>query len=372
MIKNFDERSSGWLVIALVLGSAGFVARGEVYFGPWYWTLALSTAVIGYKIASRFGTILALSFMYWVLNPIILGQITPFSGSQHIALLSMQSISKDSAIFALLFTLLAISCRDRVVRFKHAFCFLWIIEAISLLLPRDILGLDGFLGNTTIGCCFLVLTACMLPEYYRTPWGVVRARLSVMFVTTLFIPFFHSATAFAALVPMWLGCYWFRLRGDARRFMIAPPLLCLSLLPLVKPNVFLGRDRYELWSLAIEDFWQGANHWFGYGHGTYKYLGPQIQITNNYWGPFGKEVYLWLHNDWLQIFFEGGYIGFALSLLLYFDLLRIFYCRRLGSYCAATLIFGFIMCTQYPLELPVFALFGFFLIIKAYSVKQVN
>jgi O-antigen ligase len=74
-------------------------------------------------------------------------------------------------------------------------------------------------------------------------------------------------------------------------------------------NIKSFEYRIEGWK-AVMGWWKGhAPVWFGMGPGSFEWLAPFIKI------PTG-EVYLWMHNDYLQFLFEYGYLGMILALLV--------------------------------------------------------
>lgn len=74
-------------------------------------------------------------------------------------------------------------------------------------------------------------------------------------------------------------------------------------------HLTLSRGRWEAWKLFMSWWLEYGNHWTGTGLGTFYVLGPVIQA-----GDSGQ--YLYLHNEYLQILFELGWIGLILFLFL--------------------------------------------------------
>lgn len=357
------------LVGLLVIGSVCFAPR-EVYFAPWSWTYAFIILLIVVALWQRHGCILAMNFFVWTSGPLFAYIDSPFAHDQHLALLSMKTITQDAVIAALLFTLFTTLYKNFLVAVRHAFCIAWFLEFVSLLLPRSVLGFDGFLGNTSIGACFLSVVLWMLPTRIILNFEKelrVPIRVPALFATVVLLAFLHSATAWMAL-GISFSVLTFIQFPKYKWSALVPALFCLVTLMYVKSNIFGHFDRYDLWQMAMKDWWDNASIWFGYGHGTYKYMGPQAQLASGFMGNGPtKEIYLWLHSDILQLLFEGGVVGMAWALALYLQLIYKFYTRELEVYLAATIALGVVMLTQYPLELPSFALFGCFLLMKAYG-----
>jgi O-antigen ligase len=76
-----------------------------------------------------------------------------------------------------------------------------------------------------------------------------------------------------------------------------------------------------------------------------------------------------LHNDWLQIYFEAGVIGFALAVNVFIEAVRLSY--RDVRWQTMIIGYGVAMCTNFPLHSPILALTGFMLLGGAYMEKYV-
>lgn len=78
---------------------------------------------------------------------------------------------------------------------------------------------------------------------------------------------------------------------------------------------FLGEARVLMWK-TFADWWQAnVNHWIGAGTGSFELFGPTIPVMD---GTAQHNMgYYVMHNDWLQIIFENGWIGFSLILISY-------------------------------------------------------
>lgn len=80
----------------------------------------------------------------------------------------------------------------------------------------------------------------------------------------------------------------------------------------INPKFFSDSKRVVCWVWSMDYWWDHANHWIGLGLGSFKVIGPYIQLVTN------NEVNNWyvdMHNDWLQVIFETGFIGLILCLI---------------------------------------------------------
>lgn len=118
----------------------------------------------------------------------------------------------------------------------------------------------------------------------------------------------HSWTASLALAALW---YW-RFRKS-----IPIPALLITLLTAsawVYTHGIPDNGRFTFWR-HFWVFWKDQSLWthlFGLGASTLRVWIPYVNIlnaTNNI-----ANATVWLHNDWLQILFEFGWVGLAFAL----------------------------------------------------------
>jgi O-antigen ligase len=130
-------------------------------------------------------------------------------------------------------------------------------------------------------------------------------------------------------------------------------------------HVFHDSDRFKVWKFMTEAWASNpANIPVGMGLGTYHVISinlqgaPQSPIATNYhWNSF--------HNDWLEMLFCGGAVGFSLLLLSYFSAL-LKAVRELDWQIALSIIlYGLYMCMDPALRNPLPVLFGAWLFIYA-------
>lgn len=83
-----------------------------------------------------------------------------------------------------------------------------------------------------------------------------------------------------------------------------------------RENFLNSNGRFEIWKLFMSWFSEHANIWLGTGTGTFQWIGPAIQGTQ-------KNLFLFMHNEYLQALFEQGIIGvFLFSMVLVSSLLK--------------------------------------------------
>ena len=118
-------------------------------------------------------------------------------------------------------------------------------------------------------------------------------------------------------------------------------------------NLIEDTGRFNNWDIIL-NWWEARASWsFGTGIGTGFGLFPNAQAL--YYG-FGNkfQVFLFMHNDWLQILFETGYVGLLSVVATFFWLL----CKAYSNpYLLASLAgFGAMAMVNYPLQLGIHAI----------------
>ncbi len=78
------------------------------------------------------------------------------------------------------------------------------------------------------------------------------------------------------------------------------------------------------------------------------------------------SLFVWMHNDWLQILFELGIIGLAAAIIFYICLIKHSWNKKNYLF-PIVCTYGFISLTQMPLRVFVFQLLGACLIMMAFD-----
>jgi O-antigen ligase len=78
--------------------------------------------------------------------------------------------------------------------------------------------------------------------------------------------------------------------------------------------IFYLSGRWEIWKQAYKSLYQKYAHkWFGIGNGAFKFAFPVIEMHERGRPPqAGDQCFIFLHNDILQWWIEGGKFGFLL------------------------------------------------------------
>lgn len=106
--------------------------------------------------------------------------------------------------------------------------------------------------------------------------------------------------------------------------------------------------RFEIWRMAWDWMWINGRPSVGMGFSTSQVLIPIEQtLTGHYHG----DYFLWLHNDWLQLAIEGGWVGMTCVFLSVTRLLMLSYKRP--PFFAALCGFMTMGIFNYPLRMPI-------------------
>ena len=233
------------------------------------------------------------------------------------------------------------------------------IASSSVILAYVLLGNDiswrlPMFENPSMGLCYLVITLPFLYYFYKPiAYFYTLLILILMFVVKASSPFL----SLAGVLLGYIICsrrWWLLIAGAL------VPVICL----LIKPLSFwtFTNSRAHLWDIILH-YWLNTG-WvgilFGTGLSTTRLLTPIIQVANGY--PINEGPwFFWLHNDWLQILFEQGIVGFFCFLLLVLALIKSTYRKDAIIFCSL-LGYGFAMLTNFPMEFPPHMFLGFILV----------
>lgn len=214
----------------------------------------------------------------------------------------------------------------------------------------------GFVGNASMNGSLVAIT---LPFALTSMGGRKRWLFAITATVAVVLT--------GASVPVGVLALVMAVLLIARRYV---PLLLILLSSLfsvayaVQGNVlFNPSGRFGQWKILM-DWWSwSASPWFGAGAGTSVVLMPYAQKLAGVKDGF----YMWAHNDWLQILFEQGVVGFAAAILAVCGVIFLTVKKRDRTLLAALVGYAGMAVFNYPLHLPVHAAVGAWLV--ALSVK---
>lgn len=262
--------------------------------------------------------------------------------------------------------------RDTVARFLECLGVICLGTSIILLVAH--IFHPPFLcyawqNNASADASFLAVLYPMLAfrrrglgEASRNVWW----RLFLATTPVVAIALSGSSTAIGALLVATASYTWFYRRS--RTSLIAAGILTLGALSgllFLHKSFLVDHGRWVTW-IEMMTFWKAnvVQPWFGSGSGSFFVIGPEIQ---NRMGTHGDQFFAWMHNEYLQVIFEQGWLGFiCLVLVGVFALKRAYNKPWLFS---SLTTYAFVMLTQFPFRYFAPALIGAVLIRETCEVK---
>jgi hypothetical protein len=235
----------------------------------------------------------------------------------------------------------------------------------------------AFLGNSAMDAAFI---ATMLPLVF---WGLqikfFKGRLLTfgpMVIMLVAIILTKSSTGIMG-VGVALASYLFIQYRAKALFAIIPAALGISGLSYL----YLGQEllnpngRYYIWWIATKFFADNANPIWGAGPNSFFFWGPEIQrgdmISRHVAAGTPYMAFYWMHNDWLQTFFENGALGFLALLLLFLCLLKFSWAKKNALF-AIICTYASVMLTQMPFHLWPFQILGVSLVVLTFSKESLK
>lgn len=163
----------------------------------------------------------------------------------------------------------------------------------------------GMFNASSADACFVVMGFHLfLHDTYgsdRGPEALALAVYIIIVVSAIFIT--GGTTASAMCVVGALALFGLRpMAWACGIFAVAVTLATSGVSEFINSH-----GRFTEWARFLSWWSKNANPLFGTGTGTFEWLGPMIQARP-------KDLYLFMHNDYLQVLFEQGIMGLLLML----------------------------------------------------------
>ena len=352
------------IACALLLLVCFYYDPSSYWNGTWFGKWAILLAIIGVLFSQWVGR-----KVHWSVAPVLLsttlGALWVFAWRDNrfvgYALVDKISISK-SATYALVATLMFVfgflAAKVRTIRVLGfalgVVCFVGsVVTLFSALDAQRFRG--GFFGNPSMNGCLLAITLPFAFDFFKR-WYLKALVL---------VPILAAIILVRASVPIvTLGVVslaWLYIKGFRKACAIGL-LVCLCVGYAIEGASFASTNgRWEIWEMGLKYWWANANPWFGVGTGVTTVYLPYLQNTL---GVQRGNWFMWFHNDWLQILFEQGIVGFSAVLVMFLCALK----RAIHNHLIGPALLGYGVCAlgNYPLHLPVHAFVGAYLVAAAF------
>ena len=196
--------------------------------------------------------------------------------------------------------------------------------------------------------------AMMLPAFLFRPDGLTIRRTragsiyAVILFTLIFIGMLRTAGSTTWFV-LFAGFVGWAISTRRWSMLVFIGALILAIGGFVEKEKFLNSaGRVDTWIVLMSWWVKNANPFIGTGFGTYEWLGPISQQKTS-------DLFLWMHNEYLQVLYEGGAVGFSLLFCLWTTLM--WRARNtpwlFSTFCAISMC----MMTQFPLRFALSQIF---------------
>ena len=211
-------------------------------------------------------------------------------------------------------------------------------------------------SNPAMDATFIVIMLPLILGAFKNKFQV----LSVLgFLTTLSVVISQSSTGLMGL-GVGFGAWLFLEYGGIAILGVALVGLVLILFGFHHLGFeFLNSNgRTGIWNLSMNYFFKEVDMISGAGTGSYYLYGPALF----------NSPFVWLHNDWLQVLFENGFLGLVSALSLFLTML--WKARKRPGLMSAILTYGVCAFTQMLLRFPITAILGATLIHATFVTER--
>lgn len=339
------------LLAGLLLCLAPFVrVAGDSLLAHWAIGLALITLVIGIRLLSDGKVLFGLNFIYWFLNALYVGsyRLNRYQGSSW----ESRFFLSYSAFYFLIPCLLYLLVFENEKFRRHipgAFALSSFLNSVYVCVGRVFgfgkieggHGFSGFIDYSAINGVLIVATFPFLWERCKTARTKLFA-FSLMLASVILSKSSSPYLALAVLVPFLVFPY-VKNRGRFLAFVVAAFALASTLLVaslLEGHEIINDNGRIKAWKVFMSVWAEYLPMIWGTGPGTFTSLAIETQQLQRFsFNGTRGDYWIFLHNEWLQMLYEGGEVGLGLALAWYLRTLYIFWKKE--AYAALGSLFSF-------------------------------
>lgn len=359
-----------YIIFLLLLAQATLVPRGSYAFTSWQIAFFILPIIVSYFIKNKFGKLAGLT-CFWVLFSG--GSIVGDQGAWAWVPELMGVYSNQAVLYSLTLVLffIFIFSHFKLIHYhaiEKSLGLICIINSIATLLTSH--ENAGFFSNESINGVTIAVTYPFLNlKHYKTPpylnnfsmYSLPFFIIDFICVVTPIIAIF-SGSATIPMATMLIVIYLTLGFAFKKQILKITPLILILCLAVAKlyPEYLDSSGRYSIWIAGLNWWASWVPKFNGMGIGTTWEFLPYIQKTNGF---DMAQVFVWFHNEFLQVLFEQGFIGLILWVSLFFKCL---YHSRKKDYLFISLVaFGFSSFFNFTMHLPFQAFIGSFLIARS-------
>lgn len=339
------------LLAGLLLCLAPFVrVVGDSLLNQWALGLALITLVIGIKLLSERRVLFGLNFIYWVLNALYVGsyRLNRYQGSSWESKFFL-SYSAFYFLIPCLFYLLVFENEKFRKHIPGAFALSSFLNSVYVCVGRVFgfgkieggHGFSGFIDYSAVNGVLIVATFPFLWERCKTARTKFLA-FSLMLDSVILSKSSSPYLALVAVMPFLIFPY-VKNRGRFLAFVVAVVALGSTLLAatlLEGREIINDNGRIKAWKVFMSVWAEYLPMIWGTGPGTFTSLAIETQQLQRFsFNGTRGDYWIFLHNEWLQMLYEGGVVGLGLALAWYLRTLYIFWKKE--AYAALGSLFSF-------------------------------
>lgn len=238
-----------------------------------------------------------------------------------------------------------------------------IYSAVVLKQPRPY----AMLNNGTADATFIV---CLLPMAFEMAF--VKKSLDGVLTMIVMVGGVQTTKSNTAFAGIGVACAaWLLTKYDFKMWIARIiPIICLLGLAAwshLGDHFLVDSGRFRVWQGSWDFYCQFANLWTGFGTGTFTAWGVAAQKTGHLADKDPYVIWVWLHNEPLEILFENGVLGLITALTVYFFILKKTFKKSIAFPIAC--VYGFIGLTEMPLRLWVTQILGMCLLSEAFKLQ---
>lgn len=229
---------------------------------------------------------------------------------------------------------------------------------------------SGFIDYASLNGCLLALSLPVLIE--RCDRERSRMSLLAIFLVGVAISLSRSNIPYAVTGIVVTTQFWL-MRWRLVALLSFPAVAIAGIFSGV--HSASGLQRLEAYKTFIGYWWGHFNTVYGAGAGTFRFLSHDIQVKTGF-GLRGVgeninlEYWPWMHSDWLQVLFEYGTVGLALTLAVFFIGLWQLHQKKDHPTFSMLVGLGATAVFNYPLRYFVFGVLGTMALARANNEER--